>query len=141
MSFLALAPLVGIGPMGPMELLLVLAVVVIIFGAGKLPEVGGAIGKGIKEFRKATKDDEPKQIAQASVETATPPLPQTPPVVAQTPAAVCPKCGTANAPGARFCGQCGVDMTAGAVCDKCGTANAPGTRFCGQCGAALEVRV
>jgi len=116
MPLLGLAPLVGIGPMGPIELVLILAVVIIIFGVGRLPEVGGAIGKGIREFRKASKeDDEPKQITQAqSTEQSAPPPAQTPPVQQQTPAA---------------------------VCDKCGTANAPGTRFCGQCGAALEARV
>ena len=37
---------------GP-ELIIVLVIILIIFGVGKLPEVGGAIGKGIREFRKA----------------------------------------------------------------------------------------
>lgn len=45
--------------LGPTELILVLAIVVIIFGVGKLPEVGGALGKGIREFRKATNEEEP----------------------------------------------------------------------------------
>jgi sec-independent protein translocase protein TatA len=45
-------------PIGPTELILVLAIVIIVFGVGKLPEVGGALGKGIREFRKATSDDE-----------------------------------------------------------------------------------
>lgn len=39
------------------ELLLILLIVVIIFGAGKLPEIGGAVGRGIKEFKSATTDD------------------------------------------------------------------------------------
>ncbi len=43
--------------LGPTELLIILAIVVIIFGVGRLPEVGGAIGRGIKEFRKSTRDD------------------------------------------------------------------------------------
>ncbi len=38
---------------GPMELVIILVVVLIIFGVGRLPEVGGAIGKGLREFRKA----------------------------------------------------------------------------------------
>ncbi len=38
---------------GPMELVIGLFLVIVVFGVGKLPEVGGAIGKGIKEFRKA----------------------------------------------------------------------------------------
>ncbi len=35
------------------EILLILLIVLIVFGAGKLPQVGNAIGKGIREFRKA----------------------------------------------------------------------------------------
>ncbi len=45
--------------LGPGELVLLLVIVVIIFGVGKLPEVGGALGKGIREFRKASSDEEP----------------------------------------------------------------------------------
>jgi sec-independent protein translocase protein TatA len=37
---------------GPWELILILAVVLIIFGPGKLPEVGKSLGNGIREFRK-----------------------------------------------------------------------------------------
>lgn len=37
---------------GPMELVLVLLIVVIVFGVGKLPEVGSALGKGIRDFKK-----------------------------------------------------------------------------------------
>ncbi len=36
---------------GPAELVLVLVVVMIIFGVGRLPEIGGAMGKAIREFR------------------------------------------------------------------------------------------
>ena len=42
---------------GPMELIIVLGVVLIIFGVGRLPEIGGAMGKAIKEFRSTQKDD------------------------------------------------------------------------------------
>ncbi len=45
--------------LGPGELVLVLLIVIVIFGAGKLSEVGGALGKGIREFRKATAEEEP----------------------------------------------------------------------------------
>jgi sec-independent protein translocase protein TatA len=40
-----------------MEIVLILMVVLIVFGVGKLPQVGGAIGKGIREFRKAQRGD------------------------------------------------------------------------------------
>lgn len=43
--------------LGWQELVLILLIVVIIFGAGKLPEIGGAVGRGIKEFRSATSED------------------------------------------------------------------------------------
>ena len=37
--------------LGPTELIIVLVIVLIIFGVGKLPEIGGAMGKAIREFR------------------------------------------------------------------------------------------
>jgi sec-independent protein translocase protein TatA len=37
--------------LGPWELAIILLIVIIIFGVGKLPEIGGALGKGIREFR------------------------------------------------------------------------------------------
>ncbi len=42
------------------ELLIILVIVLIIFGAGKLPEIGNALGKGIRNFKKATR--EPDEI-------------------------------------------------------------------------------
>jgi sec-independent protein translocase protein TatA len=42
---------------GPLELVIILAVILIIFGVGKLPQVGGALGKGIREFRKGKAGD------------------------------------------------------------------------------------
>jgi sec-independent protein translocase protein TatA len=49
-----------LGSFGPMEIGLILLVVLVIFGAGKLPEVGGAIGKSIKSFKKSIR--EPDEI-------------------------------------------------------------------------------
>ncbi len=49
--------------LGPIELVLILAVIVIIFGVGRLPEVGGALGRGIREFRRASKDDDELESA------------------------------------------------------------------------------
>jgi sec-independent protein translocase protein TatA len=45
---------------GMPELIIILVIILIIFGAGKLPEIGGAIGKSIKNFKKATR--EPDEI-------------------------------------------------------------------------------
>jgi sec-independent protein translocase protein TatA len=46
-------PMLG-GGIGMPELLVVLVIVLVIFGAGKLPEIGKGLGKGIRNFRKAT---------------------------------------------------------------------------------------
>ncbi len=39
--------------LGPWEIGLILIIILLVFGVGKLPQVGGAIGKGIRAFRKA----------------------------------------------------------------------------------------
>jgi sec-independent protein translocase protein TatA len=48
--------------LGVPELVIILVIVVLVFGVGKLADVGGAVGKGIREFRKASSGeyDEPK---------------------------------------------------------------------------------
>ncbi len=46
---------------GMPELIIILIIILIIFGAGKLPEIGSGIGKGIKNFKKATKES-PEEI-------------------------------------------------------------------------------
>ncbi len=46
---------------GPWEIGLILVIVLIIFGVGKLPQVGNAIGKGIREFRKAQRGEEDEE--------------------------------------------------------------------------------
>ena len=43
---------------GPLELVLVLLIVVIVFGVGKLPEVGKALGRGIHDFKKGLSGEE-----------------------------------------------------------------------------------
>lgn len=44
------------GPIGWPELVILLVVVLIVFGPGKLPDIGNAIGRGVREFRKASND-------------------------------------------------------------------------------------
>ena len=71
--------------LGPLEILLILAVVAMIFGVGKLPEVGSALGKGIREFRAATHEEDvaPKPDAAPSEP-------------AQPESRNCPVCGAPN---------------------------------------------
>ena len=61
-------------PFHPLWLVVILAVVLIIFGPGRLPELGGAVGKAMKEFRKATSEltQEVTTAAQAKPEATAP---------------------------------------------------------------------
>ena len=51
---------------GPWEIALVLVIILIVFGVGKLPQVGGAIGKGLRAFKKGQRgeDDEEEEEPQ-----------------------------------------------------------------------------
>ncbi|MEH0020903.1 MAG: twin-arginine translocase TatA/TatE family subunit [Desulfobacter sp.] len=59
-----------IGGIGMPELIIILVIILIIFGAGKLPEIGAGLGKGIKNFKKATKEPlvEDKDEEQPKIE-------------------------------------------------------------------------
>ena len=46
---------------GMPELIIILVIILIIFGAGKLPEIGGGVGKAIRNFRNATKSDDTQE--------------------------------------------------------------------------------
>ena len=82
---------------GP-ELILILIIALIVIGPGKLPDVGAALGKSIREFRKAATDM--KDATSLEPKTSTPPVPvarvETPPVVtppSETAEAVVPGAG------------------------------------------------
>jgi sec-independent protein translocase protein TatA len=63
-----------IGGIGMPELIIILVIILIIFGAGKLPEIGAGLGKGITNFKKASKeipedkDKEPEKPEQIEKE-------------------------------------------------------------------------
>ena len=48
------------GKLGIPELLIILVIVILIFGANRLPEIGRGIGRGIRNFKDATKNDRDK---------------------------------------------------------------------------------
>ncbi len=51
--------------LGMQELVIILVIILIIFGAGKLPEIGGAIGKGIRNFKKSINEPQEKEGSES----------------------------------------------------------------------------
>ena len=54
--------------LGMPELVIILVIIVIIFGAGKLPEIGSGLDKGIKNFKNSTKNEEKEEIEEEKKE-------------------------------------------------------------------------
>ena len=52
--------------LGPLELVLILVIVFIIFGAGKLPQIFGSVGKAIRSFREGSSGVEEEEIEEAA---------------------------------------------------------------------------
>ncbi len=77
--------------LGGMEVVLILAVVLILFGAKKIPELAKGLGSGIKEFKKATKEVT-DEIHNTDTVTTVTPVTKLPPAntTAQTPAPAAP---------------------------------------------------
>jgi sec-independent protein translocase protein TatA len=94
----------------PIHLILILAIIMIVFGAGKLPEMGGALGRGIKEFRtevkEATSDSPPSTPTSGGMITASTAT------AATTGAKFCTGCGDRLPANAKFCPNCGTTVTA-----------------------------
>ena len=88
--------------LGGPELVFVLVIVLIVFGAGKLPTVFGQLGKGVRTFREEAQNDDPKSVGGPTSTGTT------------TTAAgrYCSSCGKANAEGAKFCATCGTPLAA-----------------------------
>lgn len=88
--------------LGGGELILIAVVVLIVFGAGRLPDVLGQLGKGVRDFRAASEGKDsptaPDPGAAAALTTKTGPL--------------CTSCGKAVGRDARFCPHCGMALPA-----------------------------
>lgn len=54
-------PLMMFGPLGIWEIMLILLVIVLLFGAKRLPEIGSGLGKGIRGFRDSLRGDESEE--------------------------------------------------------------------------------
>ena len=57
--------------LGPLEIGLILVIIMIVFGVGKLPDVGRQLGKGIRDFKKYSSGAEDEEAKAAATVTAT----------------------------------------------------------------------
>jgi sec-independent protein translocase protein TatA len=64
------------GSFGWMELLLILIIVLIIFGAGKIPQLGEGLGKAIKGFKKSVNEPDAMDVTAAEEQSPPPQIPQ-----------------------------------------------------------------
>jgi len=84
--------------MGMPELLIILVIALLVFGAGRLPEIGSSLGKAIKGFKEASDKREPD-----------PPEPKG--EVKGVPDKHCPSCGHVVQADAVFCSGCGKKLS------------------------------
>jgi sec-independent protein translocase protein TatA len=87
--------------LGGPELVFVLIIVLIVFGAGKLPTVFGQLGKGVRTFRDESEKKDGAPLASTATGSTT-----------ATSGKYCASCGKSNAEGAKFCVQCGTPLAA-----------------------------
>ena len=120
----------------PVHLVLLLVVILIVFGAGKLPGVGAALGQSIKEFKKASTepDDHAKQAAAATPDSC-----QNCHATVPAGAQFCPSCGTAARPQVTEATAASATTEATTFCAQCGAKNLADARFCAQCGTSMSV--
>ena len=99
--------------MGPLEIVIILVIVLVIFGPKNLPEIGSALGKTVKNVRegmeegKDEKDESPIESHDDSVEVIEDEDDADAPEAAASDAVFCSKCGAKNAADAEFCSKCG----------------------------------
>lgn len=109
--------------MGPMELIIILAIALLIFGPKNLPKLGKSLGQTVKNVREGMEGDEsePKQMTEKAVEA------EVEHVAAPAPAE------TVSAPEDED-----INVLEDVVfCSKCGAKNSADDAFCSKCGAKL----
>ena len=115
------------GNLGATELIIIVLIVLIFFGSKKIPELAAGLGKGMREFRKATRDIQDDQEQEDRAPAVAAP---------RGDLITCPHCNSRVAKDSRFCPSCGKSLEA-PRCPKCGRTNALGAKFCIECGEKL----
>ncbi len=95
--------------MGPMELIIILIVVLLIFGPKNLPKIGSALGKTVKNVREGMEGDEKSEAKadDATDDDATELVVDEDDADADDDSKFCGHCGAKNPAGNAFCCKCG----------------------------------
>ncbi len=117
----------GLGALQPGHLIVILVIVLLIFGPGKLPELGKAMGDGLRELKKATGGEEHKDTATTAASTTATAVAPPPAAVVSAPMSTSTVTPIGAAP-----------TMATRACPSCRGAVPVGDKFCGNCGATVE---
>jgi sec-independent protein translocase protein TatA len=98
---------------GVPELLIIAAIVLLVFGPGKAADLGASLGKGLREFRKGTKEED-SVAAPAVLASASGPSAAFSDAGEAPRGRFCTECGAATGRDQRFCTECGTSLRAGA---------------------------
>ena len=85
----------GVGVLQPWHLIIIVVIVLVIFGPGKLPMLGKAVGDSVRDFKKAVSDEHAKPTTGEALS------------VSSTGTRACPTCQKPVPVADRFCGNCG----------------------------------
>jgi TatA/E family protein of Tat protein translocase len=113
--------------LSPAKILIVVLLMVVFFGGKKIPELAQGLGKGIREFRKATRDGFGADGEGTASSVSTVPEGVTKP---------CFYCSTPVDREAKFCPSCGQSLEP-KKCSRCTAVNPLGNKFCSDCGETL----
>lgn len=118
--------LAGLGPLGVPELLIIAFIIVLIFGVGRLTDVGGALGKSVREFRKATKEEDEADTGSSTMASS---------AAGASPASTLNSIPSSGAPAPAD----SVDASDSRFCAECGARNTRSAKFCAECGHTMGV--
>ena len=105
--------------LGVQELLLILVIILIFFGAEKIPQLAKALGKGMSEFRKAQNNVKEELNSAGETPVAT---------------VICQACQGRTLAGSLYCSQCGHPLNDFPKCSACQQTLQPDDKFCPKCG-------
>jgi sec-independent protein translocase protein TatA len=102
--------LTSMGNLGTPEIILIFLVILIFFGGKKIPEIAQSFGKGLREFKKASR--EIQEDIEKEIQVAPPSRPASPPAKIEQAVLSCPACTASNPASNKFCSECGAKLAA-----------------------------